>query len=124
VLGLAFKANTDDVRHSPALTVARGLRARGARVVGYDPVANATAKGADPELETASTAAAAIDGSDAVVVATEWQEFESLDWAALGATMRGDLVYDTRRSVAPDAVRAAGLRYVGLGRAGVPATPR
>jgi UDPglucose 6-dehydrogenase len=124
VLGLAFKANTDDVRHSPALTVARGLRARGAKVVGYDPVANDTARAADPELETAASAAEAIDGSDAVVVATEWPEFASLDWAALAATMRGDLVYDTRRTVAPDAVTAAGLRYVGLGRAGVPATPR
>jgi UDPglucose 6-dehydrogenase len=124
LLGLAFKANTDDVRHSPALTVARGLRARGARVVGYDPIANSTAKGADPELETASSAAEAINGSDAVVIATEWPEFASLDWAAVGATMRGDLVYDTRRTVPPDAVTAAGLRYVGLGRAGVPATPR
>jgi len=124
LLGLAFKANTDDVRHSPALTVARGLRARGAKVVGYDPVANATAQGADPELETASSAAEAIDGSDAVVVATEWPEFASLDWPALATTMRGDLVYDTRRTVAPDAVTAAGLRYVGLGRSGVPATPR
>jgi UDPglucose 6-dehydrogenase len=122
VLGLAFKANTDDVRHSPALIVARGLRARGARVVGYDPAANATARVADPELETASSAADAINGSDAVVVATEWQEFASLDWQALGATMRGDLVYDTRRTVAPEAVTAAGLRYVGLGRAAVPAT--
>ena len=124
VLGLAFKANTDDVRHSPALTVARGLRARGARVVGYDPVANATARRADPELETASSAAEAIDGSDAIVITTEWQEFGLLDWRALRATMRGDLVYDTRRTVASDAVTAAGLRYVGLGRAGAPATPR
>ena len=123
VLGLAFKANTDDVRHSPALIVARGLRARGARVVGYDPTANATARVADPELETASTAADAISGSDAVVVATEWPEFASLDWQTLGGTMRGDLVYDTRRTVAPDSVTAAGLRYVGLGRAAVPASP-
>jgi UDPglucose 6-dehydrogenase len=124
VLGLAFKANTDDVRHSPALIVARGLRARGARVVGYDPVADRSARAADPELETASTAAEAIDGSDGVVIATEWQEFASLDWPALAATMRGDLVYDTRRTVDPEAVTAAGLRYVGLGRAGVPATRR
>jgi UDPglucose 6-dehydrogenase len=124
LLGLAFKANTDDVRHSPALTIARALRARGARVVGYDPVANGTARAADPDLETASSAADAIDGSDGIVVATEWKEFASLDWPALAATMRGDLVYDTRRTVAPDDVTAAGLRYVGLGRAGVPATVR
>jgi UDPglucose 6-dehydrogenase len=123
VLGLAFKANTDDVRHSPALTIARALRARGAQVVGYDPAANKTARAADPELETASSAADAIDGSDAVVIATEWPEFASLDWRALGASMRGDLVYDTRRTVAPDAVTEAGLSYVGLGRAGVPAIP-
>ncbi len=121
ILGLAFKADTDDVRHSPGLGLARLLRAAGARVVGYDPVAGAAARRADPDLET-TTAAAAIAAADAVVVATEWREFADLDWRTLGPTMRGDLVYDTRRRLDPDAVHSAGLRYVALGRAGVAVT--
>ncbi|MFL5779411.1 MAG: UDP-glucose dehydrogenase family protein [Chloroflexota bacterium] len=119
LLGLAFKAQTDDVRHSPALVIARALRARGADVVGFDPAANETALRADRDLRTAPTAAEAIEGADAVVVTTEWPEFASLDWASLARRMRADLVYDTRRRLDADAVRSAGLRYVGLGRAAV-----
>jgi UDPglucose 6-dehydrogenase len=119
LLGLAFKANTDDVRHSPALALARGLRARGATVTGYDPVANAAARRADPRLVVATSAIDAADGADAVVVATEWEEFAGLDWHAIAGAMRGDLVYDTRRRLDGAAVAAAGLRYVELGRAAI-----
>jgi UDPglucose 6-dehydrogenase len=115
LLGLAFKANTDDVRRSPALVIARELRARGANVIAYDPVAEATARRVDPELLTASSAADAISGADAVIVATEWAEFGALDWRILASSMRGDLVYDARRALHGDGVRAAGLRYVALG---------
>jgi len=118
LLGLAFKADTDDVRESPALALAAGLRERGAHVVGYDPRANGRARRADPELETAGTAAQAVADADAVVVATEWREFANLDWAALAAAMRGSIVYDTRAVVDVDAVRAAGLRLERLGRPG------
>jgi len=121
LLGLAFKANTDDVRQSPALNLARSLRAHGATVLGYDPIARATAQRADPDLATADSAIDAVDGADAVVVATEWPEFAALDWPAVRARMRGDLVYDTRRTLVAAEVRAAGLRYVALGRASVPA---
>jgi UDPglucose 6-dehydrogenase len=119
LLGLAFKANTDDVRRSPALALAAGLRERGAMVIGYDPVANATALAADPTLETAGSVEDALQDADAVLVATEWNEFAELDWAKLARRMRGDLVYDSRRRLDPERVRAAGLRYVALGRAAV-----
>jgi UDPglucose 6-dehydrogenase len=115
LLGLAFKANTDDVRRSPALALARMFRAQGADVVGYDPVAAHAAAQADPVLETAKSAADAVAGADVAVVVTEWAEFSTLDWVALAAGMRGDLVYDSRRTVAPEGVRSAGLRLVGLG---------
>ncbi len=118
VLGLAFKAGTNDVRRAPGIALASLLRSRGASVVGFDPVANAPARHADPALETAVSPAEAARGADAVVVATEWPEFADLDWRALAAVMRGTLVFDTRRIVAPDAVRDAGLDYVALGRAG------
>jgi UDPglucose 6-dehydrogenase len=115
LLGLAFKAGTDDVRHSPALALARGLRRAGATVVAYDPVANENARRSEPGLELAASVADAVRGADGVVVATEWPEFARLDWAALRPTMRGDIVYDTRRRLDADAVRRAGLRYVALG---------
>lgn len=116
LLGLAFKANTDDVRESPALSLARYLRQAGATVVGTDPQAIAKARLADPELLTAESVAVAVEGADAVLVATEWREFADLDWPDLARRMAGDLVYDTRDIVPSEAVRAAGLRYASLGR--------
>lgn len=116
VLGLSFKANTDDVRFSPALAIIRGLREAGADVIAYDPVSAAAARRADPTLRTVTNAAEAIREADAVVVVTEWAEFATLDWEQLAPTLRGDLVYDTRRILAAGDVEAAGLRYVGLGR--------
>jgi len=116
LLGLAFKADTDDVRESPALSLAGYLREAGAVVVGTDPRAVAKAQRLDPELRTAETVAEAVTGADAVLVATEWRDYATLDWADLARRMAGILVYDTRDVVPPEAVTAAGLRYVSLGR--------
>ena len=116
LLGLAFKAQTDDVRESPALSLAVYLRAAGASVAGYDPQASANAHRADPAIEIAADPAAAARDADAIVVATEWHEFGTLDWPALARVMRGDLVYDTRNVASRVAVREAGLRYEALGR--------
>lgn len=115
LLGLAFKANTGDIRNSPALALARELRSLGANVVGYDPVAELPSSALD--LEAVPTVVNATTGADAVVVVTEWSEFADLDWPTLARAMRGRLVYDTRRIVDAGAVRAAGLDYAGLGQA-------
>lgn len=116
MLGLAFKANTDDVRQSPALALASELRAAGAHVVGTDPRAVTKAVQADPELETAGSPAEAAEGADAIVIATEWPDYRTLDWAPIAAAMRGTVVYDTRNIADPDAVAAAGLTLERLGR--------
>ncbi len=121
LLGLTFKAGTDDLRESPALRLGEALLARGAHVVAYDPVsleAGAAALQAlvpGASLQAASSAAEACAGADAVVVATEWPEFTELDWAALAPTMAGDVVVDGRRVVDAAAARAAGLRVLALG---------
>jgi UDPglucose 6-dehydrogenase len=116
LLGLAFKAGTDDVRDSPALALAAEARAIGAAVVGYDPRAAGAACHADVDLEVADTPLDAAHGADAMIVATEWPEFRAIDWIAIRAGMRGDLVYDTRNIVDVAAARAAGLRVEVLGR--------
>jgi UDPglucose 6-dehydrogenase len=116
MLGLAFKANTDDVRESPALALAANLRAAGASVIAHDPRAEGRARQADPLLRVAPTPVEAATGADAVVVATEWADYGALDWVAIAAVMRGRLVYDTRAVVDIDAAQAAGLQVVRLGR--------
>ena len=120
-LGLTFKAGTDDLRESPAIRLGGALLERGASVAAFDPVALATGValltggGPDVPVEAAATAVAACAGADAVVVATEWPEFRSLDWAAIAATMSGRLIIDGRRVVDTEAASAAGLRVVALG---------
>jgi UDPglucose 6-dehydrogenase len=126
LLGLAFKANTDDVRQSAALAIAAALRVAGATVVGTDPRAAAQAKRTDPDLEVVDRPEDAVAGADAVLVVTEWAEYRTLDWEGLAKGMRGDLVYDTRAVVDVAAIRAAGLRLERLGRphrAAVPMGP-
>ena len=115
LLGLAFKADTDDVRHSPALALARLFRDLGATVIGYDPRAGENARRADPALLVAEEVDEAVRDADAVVIVTEWPAFATLDWTALAGILRGDLVYDTRRIADAGAVTAAGLRYEALG---------
>jgi len=121
LLGLTFKAGTDDLRESPALRLGAALLARGALVTVYDPLAlrrgaaalERMAPGA--VLKTAESAAHACAGMDAVVVATEWPEFAGLDWAAIAPTMRGDVVVDGRRIVDDAVATTAGLRLLALG---------
>jgi UDPglucose 6-dehydrogenase len=116
LLGLSFKANTDDVRESPALAIAANLRAAGASVLAHDPRASDRARLADPLLEVAATPLEAVTDADVVVVATEWSDYAQLDWPKFAASMRGTLVYDTRAVIDVAAAQAAGLRVVRLGR--------
>ena len=117
-LGLAFKADTDDVRESPALALAANLRAAGADVVTHDPRAERRAHVADPALVVAPSALEALRGAVAVVVVTEWAEYGAIDWVAARSVMRGTLVYDTRAIVDVETARRAGFRVERLGRPG------
>jgi UDPglucose 6-dehydrogenase len=116
VLGLAFKPDTDDLRDSPAIGLAKALTEAGAQVVGCDPVANAKAGAANPWLEIADTPEDAARGADAVVLATEWPVYVTIDPGSLAAVMRGRVVLDGRNVLDPKRYRAAGLTYLGVGR--------
>jgi UDPglucose 6-dehydrogenase len=119
LLGLAFKPGTDDIRDSPALALAAELRDRGATVVGCDPkAANPVARQA-AWLTICAGPMEAATGADAVVLATEWPEYVTLSAAELASAMKGDLLFDARNALEPAPVRAAGLRYVGVGRSSV-----
>ena len=115
LLGLAFKAGTDDVRDSPALAVAARLIAAGATVQAYDPEASANAARELPDLRIAASAAEAIRGADAAVIGTEWPEFQALDWAYLKDSLARPIVIDGRRIFDAAALRALGLRYEAIG---------
>jgi UDPglucose 6-dehydrogenase len=117
LLGLAFKPNTDDMREASSLVLSARLQAAGARVRAYDPVAEPEARKLLRGVDFQPTAAAAIEGADALVLVTEWPEFADLDFAEVAASMRGTLVVDGRNFLDRDAVGAAGLSYEGIGRA-------
>jgi UDPglucose 6-dehydrogenase len=115
MLGLAFKAGTDDVRSSPALRVAELLMARGVDVVGYDPFAAQNASTALPGLHLVATAEEAIQGASAAVIGTEWPEFRELDWPSLAATMTDAIILDGRRLLDGPTMRGLGFRYEAVG---------
>ncbi|MGB9184247.1 MAG: UDP-glucose/GDP-mannose dehydrogenase family protein [Solirubrobacteraceae bacterium] len=116
LLGLAFKANTDDMREASSLVLAARLQADGAHVSAYDPVAEAEARKLMTGVHFAPSALGALAGADACVLVTEWPEFAELDWDAVSAQMAGRLVVDGRNFVDGDALRAAGFIYEGIGR--------
>jgi UDPglucose 6-dehydrogenase len=117
LLGLSFKADTDDLRGSPAIHVARRLLEEGHEVVAFDPaVRPERALDAVPGLQLANAAGDVFDAADAVVVATEWPEFADLPWGALSARMHTPLLFDGRGIVHPSVATKAGLHYRGVGR--------
>jgi UDPglucose 6-dehydrogenase len=116
VLGLAFKANTDDMRDAPALTILPQLVREGATVKAYDPVAAGQAKLRLPEIELADTVEAAVRGADAAVILTEWSEFRSLQWQKLVPTMRRPVLIDLRNVYEAQDILSQGMDYVPLGR--------
>lgn len=114
--GLAYKAGTDDLRDAPSLAVAALLRAAGAAVVAWDPVAGAAFAARRPDVTVASTPLEAARGADAVLVLTEWPEVAAVDLAQLAATLARPHLVDGRNVFAPEAAARAGLRYAGVGR--------
>jgi UDPglucose 6-dehydrogenase len=116
LLGLAFKANTDDLRESPALELARLLLDRGAFLRAHDPVALPRArKEVSLPLECAETPEEALRGADAVVLATDWPLYRTWPWQELKPLLRTPLVLDARNFLDGKALADLGYRYLGMG---------
>ena len=116
VLGCAFKPNSDDVRDSPALSVAGSLSLAGAAVTVYDPQGMENAKKVFPTLNYVASASEALKDSELVILATEWQEFRDLDPSEAGALVARRHIIDGRNVLSVDAWRAAGWTVEALGR--------
>jgi UDPglucose 6-dehydrogenase len=115
LLGLTFKAHTDDLRNSPAIEVARRLAKRGAILRAYDPTVNSTSD-IPKEIEITATIENAVDQADLAIVLTEWPEFASADWPALADLMKSPRLVDARNLLDRDSMIELGFRYDDLGR--------
>jgi UDPglucose 6-dehydrogenase len=117
VLGLSFKPMTDDTRDSVGIDLAAGLQAKGAKVRVFDPVAMEVAKKDLPSgIYFARDSYDAARGADALVIATEWNEFRMLDLSSLKRVLKRPVVVDTRNIYDPAVMEKAGFRHVGVGR--------
>jgi UDPglucose 6-dehydrogenase len=118
VLGLAFKANTDDIRDAKSLDVIGALLAGGAEVTAYDPIAIENTRRVFPQIGYAKNAFEAAAGADAVIVVTEWNEFKQINLERLKATMAGDFIFDGRNLYDPAKMKRIGFSYHCVGRSG------
>jgi UDPglucose 6-dehydrogenase len=116
VFGAAFKPDSDDIRDSPALSVAASLQLQGAQVTVYDPKANDNARKMFPTLEYAESALEAADRAHVVLHLTEWSEFAALDPEVLGRVVATRRIVDGRNALDPARWRGAGWTYRALGR--------
>ncbi len=116
VLGLTFKANTDDMRDAPSLDIVPALQAAGARIVAFDPEGMKEAGRMIPGIAFAKTAYEAATGADVLVVITEWHEFRGLDPRRLKEAMRKPRIVDLRNIFNPEEMRGLGFAYEGVGR--------
>jgi UDPglucose 6-dehydrogenase len=117
--GLAFKPNTDDMREAPARAIVAALVEAGATVSAYDPVAMEEARRVfadQPGLSYAASPMGALEGADALVIATEWKEFRSPDFPAIAKALKEPVIFDGRNLYDPAWVRSHGFTYLAIGR--------
>ena len=116
MLGLTFKPNTDDMRDSPAIAIALALADAGVEIAAYDPEGMELAKPLMPDVTMVSGTYAAIEGTDAVVIVTEWDAFRALDFARIKRIAKSPIIVDLRNVYDPAEVRAKGFAYSSIGR--------
>lgn len=117
VWGLAFKPRTDDMREAPAVPLIKGLLAEGATVQAYDPEAMDVARRIfGSKIKYAASSYAALQGADALVIVTEWNEFREPDFARMRKLMKNAAIFDGRNIYNPEQIRSNGFEYVSMGR--------
>lgn len=116
VLGLSFKPETDDMRESPAIEIIKQLVKKGASIKAFDPVAMKEAKECLPEIEYAENEYDAIEGADALLIITEWNQFRALNMKQVKKLLKTPKIADLRNIYEPEDMRKLGFEYVGVGR--------
>ncbi len=116
ILGLAFKANTDDIRFAPAIELIKRLQAEGAKLCAYDPEAMPRTKAVFPSLRYAADAYETAKDADALMIVTEWDQFKNLDWQRIHDSMARPLLLDGRNLLDPAKMKAIGFEYHSMGR--------
>lgn len=116
VLGLTFKPNTDDIRDSPAIKIISSLVKKGAAISAFDPVGMEAAKRVLNEVTYVRNMYEVAEGADALIIATEWNEFRNLEWEKVKTLLRSPTVIDLRNIYNPDRMKAMGLNYHSVGR--------
>jgi len=116
LLGLTFKPNTDDMRDSPSIDIVRVLQDHGATISAFDPEGRHQAEKLLDGVDFAEDAYAAMDGADALVLVTEWNEFRALDLDRVKSLLAAPVVVDLRNIYRPEQMRARGFQYSSIGR--------
>jgi len=116
VLGLSFKPETDDMREAPAIDIIKAMQKRGAHIKAFDPVAMEEAKHSLPDVEFADDEYEVIEGSDALIIITEWNQFRALDMEKVKRLLKTPKIADLRNIYEPEDMRELGFEYVGVGR--------
>ena len=116
ILGLSFKPNTDDIRESSSIVIIQGVLAMGARVKAFDPAAMEETKAILPQIEFGKDAYEVAQGVDALVLATEWNQFRRLDLQRIKGLLKKPVFIDLRNVYDPDQMKRFGFDYCGVGR--------
>ena len=116
ILGLTYKAGTSTMRRAISLDIIRDLIQQGATIKAFDPLANLNEVAELPPMEMSTDPYQAAQESSALVLVTEWEGINGLDWKRMRANMRGDVLLDTRNLLDPHLMAEAGFRYLGIGR--------
>ncbi len=115
-LGLAFKADTSDMRDSPTIPILKRLVMEGATVKAFDPAAMEEAARLLPEIELADSPQEAARDADCILILTEWPDFQLLDWGEIGRLMRQKNIVDTRNILAPELLKRYDFNYLSMGQ--------
>lgn len=115
--GLAFKPNTDDMREAPSITIAEALHKAGIKIQAYDPEARETAKAViGNKIEYMKDKYEVLQGADALVIVTEWDEFKEADWEKVRESLKDPIIIDGRNMFQPKDMEEKGFTYISIGR--------